>query len=241
VTSLVLTNRDDTLAVVVGSGAILWEPRADRRSAPLFNLPGWPFVRCNDARVDPEGRLWIGTMRNNVHEDGSAGEEGGTDGILYRVDPDGKVTEWLHDIAISNTLAWSPDRTTFYFADSPVNRISSYRYDASGQIGDGRPFFEGFARGGPDGSDIDSDGYLWNCRYGGACLARIAPSGELDGIVEMPVQNPTTCIFGGPHSSTLFITSASQDAAPHDRLEGCLFSIETGVSGLKPNRFHCFG
>jgi sugar lactone lactonase YvrE len=241
VTALVLTNRDDTLAVVLGSGVLLWEPAADRRSAPLFHLPGWPSVRCNDARVDPAGRLWIGTMRNNVHDDGSPGTAGGADGILYRVDPLGTVSEWLRGIAISNTLVWSPDRTTFYFADSPANRICSYRYDESGQIGEERSFFEGFARGLPDGSDIDSEGYLWNCRYGGSCLVRIAPSGQLDRIIEMPVENPTTCIFGGRNHSTLFITSAALDATPSDRLGGCLFSIETGVPGLVPNRFQLFG
>jgi sugar lactone lactonase YvrE len=240
VTALTLTNRDDTLAVVLGSGVILWEPAADRRSAHLFHLPGWPLVRCNDARVDPEGRLWIGTMRNNVGEDGAPGEAGGTDGILYRVDPDGAVSEWQHGVSIANTLAWSPDRTIFYFADSPLNRISRYQYDASGQIGEERSFFEGFARGLPDGSDMDSDGYLWNCRYGGSCLVRVAPSGKLDRVIEMPVQNPTTCIFGGRDRTTLFVTSAALDAAPSDRLGGCLFSIETIVQGLIPNRFHVF-
>jgi sugar lactone lactonase YvrE len=40
VTALTLTNRDDTLAVVLGSGVILWEPQLDRRSAPIFALNG---------------------------------------------------------------------------------------------------------------------------------------------------------------------------------------------------------
>ena len=93
VTALALTDRDETLAVVLGSGLILWEPQSDRRGTPLFRLPGWPFVRCNDARVDPRGSLWIGTMRNNVLDDGSPGEAGGTDGILYRVDSGGHEQE----------------------------------------------------------------------------------------------------------------------------------------------------
>ena len=240
VTALALTDRDDALVVVLGSGVILWEPTSDRRSAPLFKLPGWPLVRCNDARVDPSGRLWIGTMRNNVQPDGAPGPEGGTDGILYRIDPKGAVTEWARDIGISNTLAWSPDRSTFYFADSVANRISRYKYEASGQISDEQPFFAGFHRGSPDGSDIDSQGFLWNCRYGGACVVRIAPSGKVNFVLEMPAQNPTTCIFGGAHNSTLFITSASLGATPSDRLGGCLFAVETGVPGLAPNRFGCF-
>jgi sugar lactone lactonase YvrE len=242
VTALALTDRDETLAVVLGSGLILWEPQTDRRGAPLFRLPGWPNVRCNDARVDPRGSLWIGTMRNNVNADGSPRSIGGTDGVLYRVNPDGGVTQWLRDIAIANTLAWSPDRSRFYFADSLANRICSYRYDLStGEIGDERCFLKDFARGLPDGSDIDSDGFLWNCRYGGRCIVRVAPSGEIDRIIEMPIENPTTCVFGGPENSTLFITSASLDAPLSDRLGGCLFALETGVTGLASNRFRYFG
>ena len=241
VTALTLTDRDETLAVVLGSGLILWEPLTDCRSSLIFDLPGWPFVRCNDARVDPRGSLWIGTMRNNVNTNGSPGPAGGADGVLYRIDPDGTATEWLRNIAIANTLAWSPDRTRFYFADTLANRICSYGYDpVTRHIGDELRHFEGFPRGLPDGSDIDRDGYLWNCRYGGRCLVRIAPSGELDRIIEMPVENPTTCIFGGENNSTLFITSASLDAPPSDRLGGCLFSLESSVPGLGPNRFEYF-
>lgn len=239
VTALVLTIRDDILAVVLGSGVILWEPRTDKRGRCLFELPGWPQVRSNDARVDPLGHLWVGTMRNNVNPDGSPGEAGGTDGVLYCIGGDGKATERVHGVGISNTLAWSPDHRTFYFADSLANRVASYRYDAAGLMDEGRSFFDGFDRGSPDGSDVDEEGYLWNCRYGGGCLARVAPDGKLDGVLEMPVTNPTTCIFGGPGNRTLFITSAAADAPPGDRLAGCLFAVELGVGGLGPNRFAC--
>ncbi|HEV2205436.1 MAG TPA: SMP-30/gluconolactonase/LRE family protein, partial [Candidatus Acidoferrales bacterium] len=34
VTALALTDRDDTLVVVLGSSVILWEPYTDRRSEP---------------------------------------------------------------------------------------------------------------------------------------------------------------------------------------------------------------
>ncbi|MGC2183758.1 MAG: SMP-30/gluconolactonase/LRE family protein, partial [Terriglobales bacterium] len=53
VTALTLTDRDDVLAVALGSGVILWEPAADVRHRPIFRLPGWPSVRLNDGRADP--------------------------------------------------------------------------------------------------------------------------------------------------------------------------------------------
>ena len=88
VTALTLTDRDDVLAVVLGSSVILWEPASDVRHKPIYRLAGWPSVRLNDARADPRGSLWAGSMRNNVNPDGSSREAGGKDGILHRIDPD---------------------------------------------------------------------------------------------------------------------------------------------------------
>ena len=99
VTALTLTNRNDTLAVVLGSSVILWEPASDTRHKTIFKLPGWPKVRLNDARADPQGSLWLGSMRNNVNADGSSGEAGGKDGILYRLDPAGGATIHRRELA----------------------------------------------------------------------------------------------------------------------------------------------
>jgi sugar lactone lactonase YvrE len=242
VTTLVLTDRDDTLAVALGSRLILWEPAADKRRDHGFHLSGWPHVRFNDGRADPNGSLWLGTMRNNVNPDGSLGEAGGDHGVLYRIDPSGAVTEWRKGIGISNTLIWSPDKTTFYFADSPLNQIYKYDYDATtGNIGNERNFFVGFERGTPDGSNIDEAGYVWNCRYYGKCIVRVTPDGAVDRVIEMPVQNITSCTFGGEDLKTLFITTAKAKAPESDRLAGGLFALRSPVAGLPENRFRLFG
>jgi sugar lactone lactonase YvrE len=241
VTSMILTNRDDVLALVLGSRVILWEPSTDMRKEHGFHLPDWPKVRFNDARADPRGSLWIGSMRNNVKSDGSSGECSGSDGVLYRVDPDGKVTIWRRDLGISNTMCWSPDTRHFYTGDTLANTIWSFDYDsASGDLSGEKPFLENFSRGWPDGSAVDAQGYLWNCRYSGACIVRVAPHGKIDQIVEMPVQNITTCTFGGPDLKTLYVTTASSDAAPGDRLAGGLYAIETDIAGQPENRFAIF-
>ena len=238
VTALCLTDRDDVMAVVLGSSVILWEPGRDLRHDALFRLDGWPSVRLNEARPDPRGSLWAGSMRNNVHPDGSSGEVGGQDGILVRIDPNGRATCFREKIGISNTLAWSPDQRHFYFGDTLANVIWVYDYDAStGAISNERPFLEGFGRGYPDGSAVDSEGYLWNCRFCGNCIVRVAPDGKIDRVVEMPVKNITTCTFGGADLQTLFVTTASAEAPRGDRLAGSLFAIRTDVKGQPENRF----
>lgn len=242
VTAMMLTDRPDTLLVAMGSRVILWEPATDKRHEPLFRLEGWPLVRLNDARVDPRGSLWMGTMRNNVNPDGTLSEAGGKDGVLYRLDPDRKVTEWRRDLGISNTLTWSPDRRHYYFGDSLANVIWQYDYDAAtGTIANERSFLAGFERGAPDGSAMDSEGYLWNCRFHGRCIVRVAPDGKIDSVVEMPVQNITTCTFGGADLKTLYITTAKAEAPASDRLAGGLFAVRTEVVGQAENQFRTFG
>jgi sugar lactone lactonase YvrE len=241
VTALTLTDRDDTLAVVLGSQVILWEPHSDHRSQPLYRLEQWPRVRFNDARTDKRGSLWIGSMHNNVNPDGSAGTVEGYDGLLYRLDPDNTITEWCCDLRIANTLAWSPDDRHFYFGDTLENTVWVYDYDpASGAIANRRPFLQGFSKGFPDGSCVDAEGYLWNCRFYGGCIVRVAPDGHIDRIVDMPVQNVTTCTFGGADRKTLYVTTASVQAPPGDRLAGGLFTIQTETEGQPENRFAIF-
>lgn len=237
VTALTLTDEPGRWLVALASRLNWWWPADDRRQPHGFELPESPIARLNDGRADPQGNFWVGSMFNNVAADGGPQQASGTPGKLFRIAPGGYAEARLEGIGISNTLCWSPCGTRFYFADSTRNRINAYRYDtATGDIAlDGKPFFEGFERGAPDGSAIDRDGYLWNCRYGGHGIARIAPDGRLDRFIELPTANPTTCTFGGPSLSTLFITSARYDTAPGDRLAGSLWALETGTAGLGEN------
>lgn len=232
VTCVLPTDKSGFLLLVTGSGAMLWQQERDVRHDPFFKLPGWPRVRCNDAGIDPYGRLWVGTMRNNVGEDGEPNETGGTDGVLYRIDNSGAAAEMRRELGISNTLLWSAD-SRFYFGDTLRNVIWSYSYRAEdGSITDERPFFAGFERGWPDGSAIDSHGYVWNCRYGGKCIVRVAPDGAIDRVIEMPVSNLTNCTFGGRDRNILYVTSAGAEAGKWERFGGCLFALDTSVQGL---------
>jgi sugar lactone lactonase YvrE len=177
-------------------------------------------------------------MWNNVNADGSPGEIKNGHGALYRLDPDLQVRQYRENLGIANTLAWNPRHTAFYFADSMANAIYQYDYDLkSGAISNERVFFADFSRGAPDGSAMDAQGYLWNCRYGGGCVVRVAPNGSIDRVVDMPVSNVTTCTFGGKDLRTLYITTAAAGAKPGDRFAGGLFALATESAGQAENTF----
>lgn len=234
VTSVNLTTDPNQLLLVLGSKVGLWSPSSDSYNGTVFQLPTAPNMRFNDARVDPRGALWAGTMRNNVGPEGEDLNVPFSDAVLYRIDPSGDVSEWKHKIGISNTLAWSPDRKAFYFGDTIANAIYRFTYDEqTGSIADEAPYIVGYGKGVPDGSAMDSQGYLWNARPGAGCLIRIAPDGHVDRIISLPVSHPTTCTFGGPNLTTLYITSGRS----RDRLCGSVFAMETNTCGLPEGRF----
>ena len=228
VCTLGLTDRADTLIVATASKVIFWQPANDARADFTNPEHGRQGVRLNDGRPDPAGNFWVGSMHF-----GEGAEKGV--GKLFRVNADGSVSVEKTGIGISNTFCWSPDNTRFYFGDTLANVINVWDYDlATGRIANERPFFAGFDRGGPDGSAMDRDGYLWNARYGGGCIVRVSPEGKVDRVIEMPVTNVTTCTFGGPQLRTLFITTAFRS---DERLSGGLYRLDVEVPGLPESRF----
>ena len=237
VTALALTTQQNVFLVALASRLVYWKPMTNSRSEAGFVLDGWPRLRFNDGRADPRGSFWVGTMWNNILPDGGDGQVGGRDGVLYRFDANGAVSQWESGIGIANTVCWSPDRSKFYFGDTLANEISVYDYDLeTGAIANKRPFLYGFPRGKPDGSVIDAEGCLWNCRAEGSCIVRIAPDGVIDQVLEFPTAKPTSCTFGGKNLDTLFVTSIGLGASA-DPLAGCVFALDAGIRGLPENRF----
>jgi sugar lactone lactonase YvrE len=225
VVALALTDKKNEILVALGSRLILWNPITDARRDHGFRCDAWPAVRLN-------GEFWVGSMGNNVGPNGEPNENVGGKGELHCVRAGHAATLHKDKIGISNTVCWSPGNRVFYFGDSLANTIWAYDYDPkTTTISNERVHFTAFERGGPDGSATDAEGYLWNCRFGGNCIVRVAPDGKIDRVIEMPVRNITTCAFGGRDLRTLYITTASMLTDPSDRLAGSLFALDVDVSG----------
>ena len=191
-------------------------------------------TRSNDGGSDANGRFWLGTMQNNFDNNGNDIPIKDNIGKLYKVDIDKGISVVEEDLGIPNTFVWSPDNKNFYFTDTLNGTIFSYNFELeSGELSN-KKIFATFDRGHPDGSTIDTDGCVWNCRWGGSCIVRFTPSGKVDQIIEMPVQNITNCVFGGKDMKTLFITTASNDNK--NNLDGSLFYINLNYQGIEDNK-----
>lgn len=222
---------DGRLVVALGAQVVLFDP-ATSESHPVAALPHRvPGHRFNDGRCDRSGRFWVGTMHNVTR---------GPEGVLYRLGPQG-FEPVLDRLCIPNSLCWSPDGRTMYFADSLRYAVDAYEVDAStGLPGARRTMARTEPPGFPDGSTVDAQGYVWNAEFNTARLVRYAPDGRIDRIVPLPVPRPTCCAFGGPKLDVLFVTTASQNMTTEELrdqpLAGALLRLDVGVQGLPESR-----
>ncbi len=203
------------------SGEIKWLAK------PEAHLTG---NRLNDGRVDRQGRFWAGSIveQRNTPEQ-CAG--------LFCLNAQGKSSQHLTGLAISNSLCWSLDSKKLYHADSPSHQIKVYDFDVqTGTLGEGKVFVQTSDSVEPDGSTIDAEGHLWNAEWGGSRLVRYTPEGVENFVLKTKVSQPTCMAFGGEEMNLLFVTSAriglSEEALAMQPEAGNLFIYRTNFKGV---------
>ena len=204
--------------------------------------PDLPDNRLNEGRVGPDGAFWVGTMQNNLNPDGSArdmdrderrhlprdGARPGhaTDPARVRhhehhgLDPRRPIPDRGHACATRSTSMTSRTRRCLHK----------------------RLFAGPDPRGAPDGSCLDDEDGLWNCRVaGGAGIIRYSRDGSQTAFVDLPCTWPTSCAFGGAQLNELYVTSArftmSAERLREHPQEGGLFRVRPGARGRAEPRF----
>jgi L-arabinonolactonase len=203
---------------------------------PIVNpLPANPRLMLNDGKCDRRGRYWCAT----VHSDFI-----GRQAELYRLDPDLTARRIDGGFIIGNGIAFSPDDSRMYFADSRDETVWVYDFDIeTGVVSDRRVFFStADIEGRVDGATCDRDGNYWCALVHGGAIACIDPGGKMLERIAVPAKHPTMVAFGGPDLDQLYVTSASRLLAPEEREAwphaGKLFRIDgLGARGIPEPRF----
>lgn len=195
-----------------------------------------PFARSgyrmNDGKCDPAGRFWVG---------GTAVDFARGQGALHVVDESWQVRTELTGLTLPNGLDWSPDGTEFYLADTMQHQVFAFDFDLrSGRLGRRRVLIDfGADRGMPDGLTVDAKGSLWIAMWNQGCLLHVRPNGEVVASIEVPVQHPSSCAFGGAEYDILFVTSAREGlVVEQDAIDGSILALSgMNVRGRAPGTF----
>jgi sugar lactone lactonase YvrE len=183
-------------------------------------------LRWNDAKVSPQGDLFLGTMAYDFKTNA---------GALYQLRGDGKhIRQLFGDVTISNGLDWTVDGKTMYYIDTPLRRVDIF--DVEEREIKNRCTFVSFpeSMGSPDGMSVDANNNLWIGFWG--CID--GKTGDILEEISCPAPLITSCVFGGKELDQLIITSASQDTDLKDYPEaGMIFIASPGVRGQKTALF----
>lgn len=223
--TLVLPRAGGGLLLAVGATIVLRDP--DGRERVLCVLSGDPAHRCNDGVCDPEGRLYVGTMRRDAS---------GREGRLHRVDPDGHVTTVADGCGIPNGIAFDVRRRRMWFADSADGGVDVWDLDVDGLPVGRRRLVDVAGPGVPDGLALDDAGHAWVAVHGSGVVHRYRPDGALVGRITVDAARTTACAFGGASGTDLYVTTAQPEAGVDrddgDPLAGSVFVVPDVGCGL---------
>ncbi len=222
------------LIVTLRHGFAWFDPATEKLEHLMNVEEDLPANRFNDGKCDRAGRFWAGTMDFACQQ---------PTGSLYRLSSDLGLKKIDSEYAVTNGPAWSLDQKIMYHNDSVNGRVYAFDFDLeSGEATNKRLFLQFSAdEGSPDGMTTDAEGGLWIAHWGVGKLTRRDAIGQLLQTVELPCSQITSCAFGGPDLSTLYITSAatglSEQQMQREPLAGGLFAIDMAVPGLPADVF----
>ena len=196
----------------------------DRDGVVSVVVDSWHGSRLNspnDVVVKSDGTIWFSDPSYGIERptEGHLGELEYGDRYVFRLEPDtGRLDPVVMDVEAPNGLAFSPDESILYVADSSIDppgepnparpgghAIHAYDVFEGRHAKNGRTLVE-VGPGLPDGFRVDVDGNLWSSSLDGVQV--FAPSGERLLHVPVPEKIANVC-FGGDDGRTLYVTAST--------------------------------
>jgi len=225
------------LIVAMGNGFHFFDPSSGEFQRAATIDPDVADVRMNDGKTDRQGRFWSGTTFE------AEGKTTQAAACLYRLDPNLTCHTAAQGFVCSNGLAWSPDSRTMYFTDSATPYVWAWDFDTStGAMERRRVFIDLSAdKAVCDGATVDAEGCYWFTMPFKGKVRRYDPGGKLMRNIDLPVDVPTCCEFGGKNLDILYITTATLNRTPGELASqpwaGGLLALDVGVKGLAACEF----
>ncbi|GAB2854282.1 SMP-30/gluconolactonase/LRE family protein [Pseudoduganella ginsengisoli] len=196
-------------------------------------------TRFNDGKVDATGRFWVGTIYEP--RDKPAAD-------MYVLDKGELRLAWPANVMNSNGLAFSPDNTLLYHADTAGHKVTRYAFDAArATISDAQVVHQFSSDktapdygGRPDGAAVDAEGNYWVALFEGGRVVKLSPSGVILQEIALPVRCPTMVTFGGDDLKTLYITTAGKRPAEELArlpLSGKVLQVKVDVAGNPASQY----
>lgn len=192
----------------------------------IYQIPMSADERFNDAICDPKGRILAGTKTDRNVE-----------GRLWVFEKGQQPRVLLENLQITNGMGFANNGQRFYHTDSGKRTIFRYQYDVErGTVAQQQVFVTLTDDNGavPDGMTVDAEGNVWTALWGGNCVRKYSPEGELLQETGLPANQTSSIIFGGEKLDGALVTSAAVGTETGE--DGGIWLIDPGCTGVEEYR-----
>jgi gluconolactonase len=212
-------DRDNTLFICEARNSQILRYAGGELTVVADSFGGEPFRGPNDLTLHPDGAIYF-------TDPGGSGADNPI-GRIYRIEGDGTVRLLAEGFAFCNGLAFSPDASLLYVAETSAHRLIVFEVAEDGSLGAPEDFAPTPGGVGGDGLCLDVEGNLYMAHFGAGVVAVFSPEGQPLDRLPAGGEKPTNVAFGGPDMRELWVTEAETAA---------IYRLRPGIQGLRPFR-----